>query len=189
MKIPVKKRNGETIYMLIDSEDLHLIKDLNLIQSSPKKSNTTYIKSLIRENNKYLKSIHIHRLVMGLGDFKDDKRIVNHINGIGYDNRKKNLEICDVLHNNLTINRLNSNLGSIIFENDPKRRKKWRFLMCINKITHRKRFMTWKEANEYRVKYLRQIYGNELVDNRLHNRLINQIEKEVPKKDLTIKFD
>ena len=124
MKYPIKKRNAETIYMLIDSDDLDKIKDLNLIQSHNKKSNTIYVKSVIYEKCEYIKTIHIHRLIMNLGDYKDDKRIVNHINGNGFDNRKKNLEICEIAHNNLSINRLNTNLGSIIFENDKRRKKK-----------------------------------------------------------------
>ena len=190
MKYPIKKRNAETIYMLIDSDDLDKIKDLNLIQSHNKKSNTIYIKSVIYQKSEYIKTIHIHRLIMGLGDWNEDPRIVNHINGNGYDNRKKNLEICEVAHNNLSINRLNSNLVSIILENDPKRKKKYRFLMNINKKTHRKRFMTWNQANEYRVKYLREVYGDDLIDNRLQLRLVNQIEKEVPKDNsITVSFD
>ena len=190
MKFPVKKRNSPTIYMLIDSDDLDKIKDLNLIQVKNKKSNTIYIKSVIYENCNYVKTLHVHRLIMNLGDYKDDKRIVNHINGNGYDNRKKNLEICQIAHNNLSINRLNSNLGTIFFENDPKRKKKYRFIMTINKKKHRKRFMTWKLANEYRVKYLREVYGDDLIDNRLQLRLVNQIEKEVPKDNsITVSFD
>ena len=153
--------------MLIDSDDLDKIKDLNLIQSHNKKSNTIYIKSVIYQKSEYIKTIHIHRLIMGLGDWNEDPA-----------------------KNNLSINRLNSNLGSIIFENDPKRKKKYRFLMNINKKTHRKRFMTWNQANEYRVKYLREVYGDDLIDNKLQLRLVNQIEKEVPKDNsITLCFD
>lgn len=190
MKYPVKKRNGETIYMLIDSEDLDLIKDLNLIQVNPKNSNTTYIKSVLYEKGQYIKTIHIHRLVMGIGDFKDDKRIINHINGNGWDNRKKNLEICDLNHNNLSINRPNGKCGYIYFENCKSRKKKYRLVITINKKTLRKRFMTYNEANLFRLKYLREVYGEDLVHTRIHNKLINEIEKEVKIiEPITISFD
>jgi len=161
MIIPVHNRNRDTIDMIIDDEDYDKIKDLNLRQNNNSNKYTTYIISTMYENKKYVRTLHIHRIIMGLGSYKDDKRIVNHINGIGYDNRKCNLEICDTCYNSQSINKPHQKIGSISFENDPKRKKKWRFNIIHNKKKHTQRFFTEEEAEKYKLEYIKKIYTEE----------------------------
>lgn len=46
-------------------------------------------------------NIRMHRLIMGLGQFKEDKRIVDHINHDVFDNRKENLRVCTNQENSM----------------------------------------------------------------------------------------
>jgi len=155
--------------MFIDKEDYDKIKDLNLTLNHTSNPHTKYCKSRIykldkvldepeilttgrtrKKVYKYVKTIHIHRLIMGLNDYKIDKRIINHIDGNGLNNRKENLEICDAMHNSQSKNCINKPIGIIYYDNSMKRIKRWRFCITINKKRHSKRFETKEEAEEYR---------------------------------------
>ena len=96
-------------------------------------------------NKRFFKYIHIHRLVLGLGDFKDDPRIVNHIDGNGLNNSKANLEICDTLHNTQSWRCHNKSTGCIYVERDG-RNKKYSAAIMIYKKLFRKRFYTMDNA-------------------------------------------
>ena len=157
MIFPLKHRNLGTFDMLIDDEDYEKIKHLNITLNDKSNANTKYAKSIVYENCKYIKTIHIHRLIMGLGDFKTDKRIINHIDGNGLNNQKLNLEICDTRYNSQGVNRIHQNCKYVRYEEKEgktKRRKKWRFQMKVNGVNHRKRFLTEEEANNYRDEYI-----------------------------------
>ena len=43
--------------------------------------------------------LYMHRVVMGLGDFKDDNRMIDHVNGNKLDNRKINLRLATIQQN------------------------------------------------------------------------------------------
>ena len=135
--------------MEIDEEDFDKIKDFNLTLNCDSNKNTHYAKSVIYENNKYVKKIHIHRFIMGLGDFKNDKRIINHIDGNGLNNKKNNLEICNCMYNSQSVNRIHHKTKGYSFENDPKRKCKWRVSIKIYGKNIRKRFLTEEECIEF----------------------------------------
>ncbi len=154
--------------MLIDEEDYDKIKDLNLTLNFTSSNTTYYAKSRIYEVEKildkaekfcgrtrkkvfkYKKTINIHRLIMGLGDYKNDKRVINHIDGNGLNNTKENLEICDMLYNSQSINRVNeAKSKNYYFENDPKRKCKWRAYIKIFGVRKSKRFETEQECIDY----------------------------------------
>ena len=160
MRIPIKHKQYGVKFMEIDEEDWDKIKHLNLTQNNESNKNTTYAHSTIYEKCKYIKRINIHRLIMGLGDHKDDKRITNHIDGNGLNNKKENLEICDIMYNSQSINRHHGNIGLIFreFNTEKVRRKKqWNFCITINKVRHRKRFLTEQEAIDYKEKYIQEL--------------------------------
>ena len=163
MNVAIPHRNKGTQVMIIDEEDFDKIKDLNITLNHTSNPKTYYAKATIYKDCKYVKTINIHRLIMGLDDYKKDKRIVNHIDGNGLNNRKENLEICDSLYNAQTINKPNSTFAKVYFEANTektKRKKQWRFLIHINKKRHSKRFLTEEEANEYRADFIKELYFN-----------------------------
>ena len=86
---------------------------------------------------------------MGLGDYNEDKRIINHIDGNGLNNKKINLEICDTLYNCQSIRKPNSNLGCVYFDNSGKRVKRWKACITINKKVISKRFETEEEGKKW----------------------------------------
>ena len=149
LQIPIKHKSKGTNIMYIDEEDLDKIKDLNLTLNYTSNKHTYYAKHIVYQNQKYIKTINIHRLIMGLGDFKEDKRIINHIDGNGLNNCKSNLEICNHQYNGQRINIINKDIKNYYFENDDKRKCKWRTTFKINGKFHTKRFMTEKECIEY----------------------------------------
>ena len=162
MKIPIKHKQFGIYWMEIDDNDWDKIKYLNITLNHTSNKNTKYAKSIIYENSKYVKTLHIHRVIMGLEDFKNDKRVIHHKDGNGLNNKKDNLEICSIMYNSQSINRIhgNCNIGNIYEEKNTektKRLKKWCFNITLNKKKHRKRFLTKEEAEEYRKEYIKTI--------------------------------
>ncbi len=159
MIIPIRHRSKGTFDMVIDDEDYPKIKHLNITLNHTSNKNTFYAKSIVYKDCKYVKTLNIHRVIMGLGDFNNDKRIINHIDGNGLNNQKCNLEICDTRYNSQGINRTNQECSFIYYENtaNEKRQKKWRFCMKVNGKVHRKRFLTEKEAIKYRDEFIKNI--------------------------------
>jgi len=162
-KICIHHKNLGDLFMEIDEEDYDKIKNLNITINHQSNPHTKYAKAVINENRKYVKTLHIHRVIMGLGDFKNDNRIINHIDGNGLNNKKSNLEICTALYNSQSINKPNCNVGCINFEKNTektKRLKQWRFMITINKKRHTKRFLTEKEAIEYKNQFVKDLINN-----------------------------
>ena len=149
MKLPITHKTKGTHDLLIDDEDYEKIKDYSWCLNYTSNPHTYYAKHRIYKDCKYVKDIHIHRLIMGLGDYKDDKRQVNHIDGNGLNNKKSNLEICTAMYNSQSFRQPNRICKRYYHENDPKRKCKWRVTIIINGKTQRKRFMTENECIDY----------------------------------------
>ena len=148
MIIPIPHKSLGAQDLIIDVEDYDLIKNYRWHLNTSSNPHTYYAKSAVYEGSKYIKSINIHRLIMGLGDYKNDPRIVNHINGNGLDNRKCNLEICNFLYNSQSINKRNSKFGCIYQDKSNKRKKRWKLQVFVNGKAYRKRFKTIEEARK-----------------------------------------
>ena len=133
LKIPITHKTKGINYMEINEEDFDKIKHLNLTLNHTSNKKTYYVNSTIYENKKYVKKVHIHRLIMGLEDYKTDKRIINHIDGNGLNNKKEK----------------NANRKCYYFENDPKRKCKWRVYITIYGKKQSKRFLTEQECIDY----------------------------------------
>jgi hypothetical protein len=160
MKVPIKHKRLGIFWMEIDDEDWDKIKHLNLTLNYTSNPHTKYCKSIVYEKQKYIKTINIHRLILGLGDFKNDKRMVNHKDGNGLNNKKSNLEISNAKHNSQSFRQPNRKCENISFEKNTekiKRKKQWRFIIVVNGKKHRKRFLTKEEAIEYKEEFLKNI--------------------------------
>jgi len=148
----VHKRLG-IVKMVLDDEDYDKIKHLKLLVNTTSNRFTYYVVANIKKKNEHGKwmfdrNIHVHREIMGLGDYRTDKRIVNHINGNGLDNRKCNLEICDILFNSQSFRCPNKNIGYYSMDKDG-RHKKHRISFRVNKKRNCIRFYTKDEATNY----------------------------------------
>jgi hypothetical protein len=159
LKIPIHHKSKGTHDMLIDEEDYDKIKNLNIRLNCASNKHTFYAQHTVYENCKYVGKIHIHRLIMALGDYKEDKRIINHIDGNGLNNQKSNLEICDNMYNSQSFRQPHRKCKSYYFENDPKRKCKWRVTLKINGKSKSKRFMTEEEC----IKYINELVTLELI--------------------------
>ena len=137
------KRYIEPIFAEIDDEDFDKVSQYTWSQNITSNPNTIYAQT--RTNGR---KIHLHRLIMGLGDYSVDKRIINHIDGNGLNNKKSNLEVCDICYNSQSIRRI-GNKGSIEYDNSNNRKKCWRAKIVINKVQTRKRFFTREEAEQF----------------------------------------
>ena len=151
MFITLENKTIGTRVMIIDDEDYDIIKNLKIILNR-NSGNTIYAYSKIKKkvDKKWIfdKNLHVHRLIMGLDIYKNDKRIINHINGNGLDNRKCNLEICDIMYNSQAFRCPYKKIGNYYIEKDG-RKKKHRVEFCVNKKRYCLRFYTDQEALDY----------------------------------------
>ena len=139
-------RTVQPVYAEVDDEDYER---LSKYKWSINKSSSPHVK--YAQTNTGGKKIHMHRLIMGLEDYADDKRIINHIDGNGLNNKKSNMEICDMLYNSQSFRRHHGehNVGCVYYDTSMKRVKRWRTCITINKVKTQKRFETEDEANAY----------------------------------------
>jgi hypothetical protein len=134
------------VYSEIDEDDVERVSKYKWGQNNHSNPNTLYAQSIIEG-----RKVHLHRFIMGLGDYKDDKRVVNHIDCNGLNNKKSNLEICDTLYNSQSFRKNNefSNVGCVYYDTTMKRLKRYRASIIINKVKQSKRFLTEAEAYEW----------------------------------------
>jgi hypothetical protein len=129
----------------VDDDDFDKICNYKWAINSQSSKHTMYAHTRTGGNK-----IHMHRLIMGLGDYRYDKRIINHIDGNGLNNKKSNLEICDAMHNSQSFRKHhNHRCGLVYLDNSMKRIKRWRACITINKVQFAKRFETENEAKQY----------------------------------------
>lgn len=148
MIVPINHRYIGTQQFIIDDEDFERINGISWSLNTHSNRRTFYVQNVIYNKGKYVKRIHLHRFLLGLGQYAEDKRIVNHINGNGLDNRRCNLEICNKTYNNQSINQPNRHFGLVDVDHSNNRKKKWRYRVCILGKQHQKRFYTKEEAQK-----------------------------------------
>jgi hypothetical protein len=119
--------------ILIDDEDLPLV--------SKYKWYVANVKYRGRQTKQYVqargishsepKIVKIHRIIMGVAD---SKKVVDHKNGNGLDNRKENLRVCSQLDNsaNRKTSSLSKNKKASKFKGVTKLNNKWRAYINLN---------------------------------------------------------
>lgn len=132
---------------LVDDEDFDYLCHLNIQINKASSKTTTYATIII--NRPTYKRIPLHRFIMGLNEWKTDKRVIDHIDGNGLNNQKSNLRIVSVLENSQSINRINEK-NKLCLTIDKDRKKKYRICCYVNKTRIQKRFYTLQEALKFR---------------------------------------
>lgn len=148
-------RQVEPVFAEIDEDDVERVSKFKWGKNNKSNPHTTYAQSVTGG-----KKIHLHRFIMGLGDYNTDKRIINHIDGNGLNNKKSNLEICDGMFNSQSFRCPNKNVGVVYYDTSMKRIKRWRASIRINKKTTSKRFETEDAAKEWLKSFLDGMLGN-----------------------------
>ena len=143
------RTKGTEKFAEVDEEDFERVNKYKWGLNNTSSSHTTYAKTMAGSTKEKMRHTHLHRFIMGLGDYKDDKRIINHIDGNGLNNCKNNLEICDTLYNSQSFRKHNGNIGHVHFDTNMKRIKRWRASIVINKVRQHKRFLTEQEAHDF----------------------------------------
>lgn len=137
-------RAVEPVFAEVDDDDFEKVSQYKWNINRSSNPHSTY--AFTRTGGQ---KIHLHRLIMGLGDYKTDKRIINHKDGNGLNNKKENLEICDTLYNSQSFKRHNTNVGMVYYDTSMKRVKRWRAHIVICKKSVQKRFATKEEAEAW----------------------------------------
>jgi len=103
---------------LIDDEDFEKISHLSWFIE--KRKNKTYVRSGLKKD---FPRIYLHQLIMN----SPKGLVVDHINGNGLDNRKKNMRICTQEENATyrKTEKTNNNLRGVYFSETGRGEKKW----------------------------------------------------------------
>ena len=135
-KIPLSGKNGVGKFALVDDEDYESINKHGWFMSGRGILSQYAVRGEWKKINGVAKNqrIYIHRVVMGLGNAREDKVFVDHKDGNTLDNRKENLRLCTRAENTRNLNRLRTNNKSgfrgVHFD---KKINKWRVLITYNR--------------------------------------------------------
>lgn len=159
-RVEVKLTRGQ--FAVVDPEDLERVNEFKWRACWDPDVKSFYARRSVRipgENK--TKSFSMHRLVLGLGPWNDDRRQVDHVNHDTLDNRKSNLKIvtCRQNHENRTDQ---SHLGvGVEFRSDLVTRP-YRARATVNGQTHHiGRFDTAEEAGRARNEFVARLTRNQ----------------------------
>ena len=91
-EITIVSRTYGTHIAFVDDEDMPKLKGIGMYIWTSKRHHTFYLMATINK-----KQIRVHRLLLGV---TDPKKLVDHKNGNGLDNRRDNLRVTDSRGNN-----------------------------------------------------------------------------------------
>jgi len=139
-------RTVEPVFAEIDEEDIERVSQYKWTQNKQSNKYTIYA-----HTNTGGKKLHLHRFIMGLADYKDDKRIIDHKDGNGLNNKKENLIVCDIIYNSQSIRRHHGtrNIGCVYYDTSMKRVKRWKACIVIMGKKYQQRFESEEEAKSY----------------------------------------
>lgn len=140
------QRKVQPVIADIDDDDMERVSQYKWSQNKGSNPHTLYAQTIVNG-----RKIHLHRFILGLGDYKDDKRIVDHKDGNGLNNRKENLVICDTLYNSQSFRRHHGeqNVGCVYYDTSMKRVKRWRAMIVLNGVKHQRRFLTEQDGKDW----------------------------------------
>lgn len=85
LRIPLSGKGAAGLYLLVDAADAGLVEEHRWYPL--RNDHTTYVRTRVPGNH----SIYVHRLLFGLE--RHDRRVVDHIDHDGLDNRRSNLRL------------------------------------------------------------------------------------------------
>jgi len=140
------QRATSSVVADVDEDDVERVSAFAWSKNTSSSRHTLYAQTIVNG-----RKIHLHRFIMGLGDFKTDKRVVDHRDGNGLNNRKENLVICDTLYNSQSFRRHHGehNVGCVYFDTSMKRVKRWKAQVTLNGVVHQRRFATEQEGRDW----------------------------------------
>lgn len=149
--IYITRRDGSTYEVLIDTEDLTSLKEdggswcVDLPYNHHDPARKPYAIRNAKAEGGRRKFVKLHREITNA----PDGLVVDHINGNTLDNRKKNLRVTDQFTNQQNRQSANRNsktgIKGVHFDNS---RGKWSASIMMDGKVFRKRYDTFKEANE-----------------------------------------
>jgi hypothetical protein len=140
------QKRVDPVFAEVDEDDLERVSQYQWGPNNVSSPHTTY--AFTRTGGQKL---HLHRFIMGLGDYKDDKRIVDHKDGNGLNNKKDNLTICDNLYNSQSFRRHHgeTNVGCVYYDTSMTRIKRWKGCITLLGLVHQRRFGTEQEGKDW----------------------------------------
>lgn len=149
IKMNITNKKGEVFTVLFDGDDYEILKCFNWIIH--KNKYTSYAETSVTKDGKTM-MIGMHRLLLGIGP--GNKKVVDHKNGNGLDNRRCNIRLCSQSQN--LMNKTSHKGSSSIFlgvSYDTKN-KKWFASISINgRLKNLGRFTNEEDAAKERDKY------------------------------------
>lgn len=141
-------------YTLKNEEFYFDLEDFEIIKDYYWRIHRGYVETSIRKNT-ISNTIYFHNLVMGKDSF--DKKVIDHINRVPYDNRKVNLRIVDEYENtkNKSISKVNK---SGVTGVEERENGTWRAVIRLNGKRKTKTFKSFDEAVKQRYSWEDQ-YG------------------------------
>ena len=110
--------------------------------------------------------IRMHRLILGLGKCGIDDYVVDHINGLVYDNRKENLRLCTRSQNGFNRKLRPSNKSGVAGVYYRDRDKRWNASITSNKKTiFLGSFLHFEDAAKARKEAEEKYFGEFSYDN------------------------
>lgn len=164
----------KTRYCFFDLEDYNLIKDYCWTLPNGEEG---YVFTTCRDDNDIIKRVPMHRLIMGVGDYKESNGtiVIDHINHNRSDNRKNNLRICTPAQNgiNKKLKKTSSTGYTGVYYTNPKKNgKKWVARIAINhKNLYLGRYENIEEAIAARKEAEKKYFGEFAYDPEQDTRL------------------
>ena len=146
--------NGDEFWF--DLEDYEKIKEF--LWKTKKNGKTKHVYVAAQDSRGQY--VYLHRLVMGLGPWKEDKREVDHIFHNTLDNRKEKLRICEHFQNLIAQSTRSDNTSGRRGVRWRKERNKWTASITCNKKTYRLGcYDKFEEAVAAREKAEKELFG------------------------------
>ena len=116
-------------------------------------------------------TIQMHRLILGLKKYENGGIVVDHKNGITYDNRKNNLRKCTISQNQFNVIKRKDNTSGVKGVSYYKTRNTWRARITVNgKIICLGYFENFEDAVKARKEAEEKYFGEFSYDNSRGNK-------------------